>query len=814
MVLRALFLGLLICLVGPGWACADPAPFDLAGPKLQVAVTRAGVTLPIADVPNLAAGDRLSIKTGPPAVQSVRLLLVVAFLRGATDPPPETWFYRSEPGTKAGRDGLNIAVPAGAKQVVVFLAPRTGGDFKTIIDAVRGRPGAFVRASQDLNQAALDRARLDAFLAAVRKRDPADPDRLKRITPLLARSLTIKLNAECFEKMAELQAACLTQGQDSLVLNDGHSASLVQTLTSGDLTDLTLQLSSTPQAHFGYYSPYIGAVTDIAHILDSLHTAHYQYVPALATVRDGDLALQLNTPPSFHDPMSVLVAALPAIGPSQAPPLEPVDPKAVSCAARSDLVLPVEGAPLVYATQFAHDLTLRLKAKSGQTVDLPVRADAEKGGLIVDTGAFRAGDLAETLGGTLHGHWGFEPFVGPRFLLQGAQGASWRLSAGDEQALVVGRDNTIHLDGPTAECVSGVTWRQAGGPSQPAVWKAVAPDKLTATLPLGSAHAGELTLQVQQFGAPTAQTLSLRGFAPTGHIESFTLHAGDLAGELKGARLDEVAKLDLGSLEFSPRALTSRGGADGLSLATVDAKGAAALKAGQSFTAKIVFVDGRSASLKARIAPPRPKVTLIDKSVRLGPQSGPIAIELTDSNEIPSSAQLTFSVRAEPPMRYSGHETVEVATVDGQVSTALTAAKGLTVADPQVALATLDLGKAFNASTFGGLQFRVVTDEGASDWHPLAMLVRLPDLRALTCQPGRDQACLLTGSNLFLIDAVSGDGGFDNAVKVPAGFPGQTLSVPHPTSGRLYVKLHDDPAPINQAIVPPEHGAAAPPAGG
>src|ERR1700683_265297 len=40
-------------------AFADSAPFDLAGPKVDVRVERAGKTLPIASVPNLVAG-------GPP----------------------------------------------------------------------------------------------------------------------------------------------------------------------------------------------------------------------------------------------------------------------------------------------------------------------------------------------------------------------------------------------------------------------------------------------------------------------------------------------------------------------------------------------------------------------------------------------------------------------------------------------------------------------------------------------------------------------------------------------------------------------------
>jgi hypothetical protein len=142
-------------------------------------------------------------------------LLVAAFLRGATDPPPSSWFHQAQTW-RHGADVLRAAVPADAQQVIVFLAPQTGGDFATLVDAVRGRPGAFVRASQDLEQASLDRSRLDAYLAAVRA--AGDPERLKTVTPLLARSLSIKLNEDCFQKMADLQAACLTQGQDALVL--------------------------------------------------------------------------------------------------------------------------------------------------------------------------------------------------------------------------------------------------------------------------------------------------------------------------------------------------------------------------------------------------------------------------------------------------------------------------------------------------------------------------------------------------------------------------------------------------------------------
>ena len=81
------------------WAAiarADNAAFDLIGPKFQVHVQREGVTVPIAEVPNLQPGDRLWIHPDLPDSQSVRYLMVVVFLRGATNPPPESWFTRAE----------------------------------------------------------------------------------------------------------------------------------------------------------------------------------------------------------------------------------------------------------------------------------------------------------------------------------------------------------------------------------------------------------------------------------------------------------------------------------------------------------------------------------------------------------------------------------------------------------------------------------------------------------------------------------------------------------------------------------------------
>ena len=90
--------------------------FDLAGPRIEVRVTRAGKTLPISRVPNLQAGDRLWIHPDMPDGESVRFLMIPAFLRGSTNPPPENWFTKVETWNKHVREeGIVITVPPRAR---------------------------------------------------------------------------------------------------------------------------------------------------------------------------------------------------------------------------------------------------------------------------------------------------------------------------------------------------------------------------------------------------------------------------------------------------------------------------------------------------------------------------------------------------------------------------------------------------------------------------------------------------------------------------------------------------------------------------
>ena len=712
-------------------AQAAPAPFDLAGPVLDVKITRGTQVLPASEVPNLLAGDRLWIKADLPPSQSAHYLMVAAFLSGSTNPPPQSWFFPCKTWTgTCGRDGLTVTVPEGAQQVLVFLAPETGGDFKTLVSAVRGRPGAFVRTSQDLNQAALDRSRLQRYLAAVRVLNEADPAKLTAAAPLLARSLAIKVDDKCLDRIPILQAPCLTQGQESLILNDGHSTSIVEALTSGPGSDLAMEASFTPQLSYGYYSPYIASILDIARIFDSFRTAQYQYIPALATQQGDKLALTLNTAPSFHNPQSVLVVALPAVEQPQLPPLHAVNPKEIYCAGKTTLVLPVDGAPLVFSTAYAHDLTLSLSGKDGKSIDMPASADAAQGGYVVDTAALHSASLGDSVHATLQGYWGFERYRGPSFVLMNAHSKSWQLAAGDEDALVVGRQDTVHLRADSVSCIDGIMLKDPAGKELKVDWKSVKPNEVEVKLPLQEAKPGALTLLVTQYGAAEPLPVALQAFSEAGRFDGFALHSGESQGVLKGSRLDEVASLTIKNVVFIPGELSSHAGADELPMVAQDPDAAAALKTERGIAARVKLADGRSLSVTASVNAPRPRVAVIGKSVLPAAPATASNIQLADATELPQDASLIFSLRALSPSVFARDQTVEVATGDESSSTTLSVVNGgLTFETAQVAVITLNPLKAFGSSTFGPLKMRVMVKGVASDWQPLTHLVRLPSLQ-------------------------------------------------------------------------------------
>ena len=796
-------LFLVSVLLGGIFVRADNPAFDLSGPRLEVKVTRAGKTLPVSQVPNLQPGDRMWIHPLLPSSQSVHYLLVVAFLRGSTNPPPENWFTRAETWNKLVREGgIFVTVPQDAQQALLLLAPQTGGDFNTLRSTVRGKPGAFVRASQDLNQASLDRSRLDRYLDIIKQTSSTEPEALHERSVLLARSLNMKLDKECFDKPSEQQAPCLMQNTGQLVLEDGHSQSMVAALTSGPNSDLIGVLSTTKQAGGGAYSPYVGAFMDVARIMENLHTAEFQYIPALALSKDDVVELKLNNPPSFRKPKSVIVVGLPAVEAAQFPPLRPVDSKQVFCLEQPALVLPVEGAPLVFSTGYAHDLVLRVKEKSGLSADLPVHADAARGGVVIDTHTLRAGLDAE-LTGTVRGYWGFEAFDGPNLHLRSAHTAKWTMAAADASALVVGREDVLHMQADDAACVDQVSIKDEHGKTAKAVWKLTKPNELEVKVPLKDATPGRLTMLVKKHGLAQPDEIPLQTYSEAGRLDNLVIHAGDQHGVLIGTRLDEVAGLEVNGVHFAPAGLRRAQQKDELKVSAPSAQ-PAVLQQDQKLLARVALKDGRVLELQTTVAAARPKVSLIGKSVQTPQGASRSAIRLANQDDLPQNGLLSFFLKAETPATFPRSEKIEVAAEDDSFHVLLSFADGnLTLQDPKTVLAVLDPLKSFGPSAFGPLRFRPVDANGtAGDWQPLANLVRIPTLKEIRCPDSPDKQCALFGTNLFLIDSVASDAAFTHAVPVPVGFADSTLAVPRPNGTLLYLKLRDDPAAVNAATLP------------
>ncbi len=789
----------LLLAVSALWA--DSPAFDLTGPKVDVHVKRGDVTLPIGQAPNLLPGDRLWIHPDFPDSQSERYVLVVAFLRGATNPPPPDWFTRVDTWTRQARnEGVFVTVPKEAQQALVFLVPETGGDFSTLRKAVHDRPGAFVRAGQDLQAASWDRMRLDAYLNEVRATSQIDPKTLKERAESAARSLGIKLDQQCFDKPTDQQAPCLVQHTEGLVLDDANAQSLVSQLASGTTGDLMNQLSYSSMGGGGQFSPYVGAIVDTAKILASLHTAHFQYIPALALPTKDTLNLRLNLPPSFRDPKSVVVVALPPVGPSKAPPLHPGNPLESSCAQKPGLVLQAEGAPLVFATELAHDLSLHIEAASGP-LDLPLAVSSSKGGLVFQKPLpdLPAGELT----GVIRGKWGFDDWEGPRFHLLSAGPQKWAIGADDQSALIVGRDDTLHVKGSSTLCVSSVTLRKPdGGDAVPLKWKATKPELLEVGVPLKDATPQTLLLDIHQYGLEKPDTLDLDAYAEAASLEHLTFSAGDRDALLKGTRLDEVAKATLGGLSWSPAGLARVQDFDQLTLntegSTLD------FDPTKTYTAKVVLRDGRELKVPVTVNSPRPQVTLLSKATQEDSMATPSPVRMGSADDVPLGARLVFFLKSVVPQTFPRNQNIEVAAADGSFHTVLSLADGsLMLEDSKTALGTVEPLARFGSSAFGPVRARAVASNGVTgDWMPLGTLVRVPVFKELRCTHLVKNPCTLTGTNLFLAASISAAEDFSNPTEIPPDFTGGQLVVPHPANGVLYLKLRDDPQTVQTLTLP------------
>lgn len=758
--------------------------FDLIGPRLAVTVTHDGVTLPLQQVPNLSEGDRISVKFDRPPGNGERYRIVAAFLRGAVVRPGKDWFAEAE-SWKPRSAELSLTVPKDAQQLALLIAPEQGGSASAIIDTIRKQPGAFVRAVLELNQASLDRARLDTFLREIQRAGQRNSATLATVSPTLTHSLSIKLKTECLQQPAETQAACLTVDRETLLLADSHSSSLADTLT-GTPTDLALQLSTTPQAGYGAYSSYIGVVRDVFRLFGAFQSAQLQFIPALSQLRDNDVTVLLNTPLSFAKPTSVMVVAMPPIEAPAPLPIRNPDPDKALCAGPG-LVLPVDGAPLIYATDYARNMTLRFALADGTQATIPVHADPNVGGFTLD-GALPTAPFGPTVEARLRGDWGFAPFDGPKFTLSRPETGPWQ--AADQTSLVIGRSNDVELLGASAGCVTQVSMTRGDGVPVPISWRQASPRSIVASVPLDKADPGSVSILIDSVGRTSPALVTVRALREAGSLDDLSFHAQDDEAMLTGTRLDQVQSAKLGGVVFLPGALTRVGKQDRLALKAADSAAARALPEGKSITADVTFAGGRHRSVGVVVAPPLASVTLVRISAQTPPRAHAVPITLPDGGTFAQDARLTFAFHMQGPAPLTGRETIEIGTVDGRAVAAIQPGKGYDIQDVTTGIVTFVPSETLGPVGYGALRFRVLRNGEASRWAPLANAVRLPEVHTVTCTK---KGCTISGSRLFLIKTLSPTQDFHDPQDLPDGFVASDITTHPSPDGRLFLKLRDAP---------------------
>ena len=159
--------------------------------------------------------------------------------------------------------------------------------------------------------------------------------------------------------------------------------------------------------------------------------------------------------------------------------------------------------------------------------------------------------------------------------MRNAEPTAWSVTSDDASGLIVGREDTLHLQSPEAVCVESVVVKNESGKSIGADWKAAKPDTLQVKLALQDAKPGPLTLQVKKYGSAQPDQVAVQSYAESAHLDSFTIHAGDSHRHAARTRLDEVAALAINGVAFAPEDLSRSNQQDELKMAAGSANEAA-----------------------------------------------------------------------------------------------------------------------------------------------------------------------------------------------------------------------------------------------
>ncbi len=367
----------------------------------------------------------------------------------------------------------------------------------------------------------------------------------------------------------------------------------------------------------------------------------------------------------------------------------------------------------------------------------------------------------------------------------------------------MGREDTLHIEGESSLCVERIEAQAAKGIPLKLTWKSPKPERLEVAVPLKDAVPGPVNLEIFQYGLKKPDVLALTAYAEAAALDRLSLNAGDAEALLKGNRLDEVAKVSLGEITWTPVSLKRVQDYDQLVLTAKSST--SGLESGKLYVANVQLADGRVLRVPVSVEPRRPQVTLLSKGTQDEASATPSPVHLGSPDDLPLERRLVFFLRTSVPENFPRDEKVEVAAADGSFHTLLGLADGsLMLEDAKTAagdggtagpIRLIGLRSAASARAVGGRGRRRLAAAGNAG---AAARLQGTALSAI----GWPRPCTLTATNLFLATSIAATPDFDNATDVPPEFTGTQLSVPHPVNGMLYLKLRDDPGTVQTLSLP------------
>ena len=136
---------------------------------------------------------------------------------------------------------------------------------------------------------------------------------------------------------------------------------------------------------------------------------------------------------------------------------------------------------------------------------------------------------------------------------------------------------------------------------------------------------------------------------------------------MKGNRLDEVAKVSLDSITWTPAKLSRVQDSDQL---TLTASLPRRLWSRKTPFAAVALQDGRNCA-SVTVEPPRPQVTLLSKGAQEDVSASPSPVHLGSADDLPVERRLVFFLRSSLPANFPRDEKVEMAAADGSFRTTL-----------------------------------------------------------------------------------------------------------------------------------------------